>query len=337
MTDFVRCTVRSGFQQQLERGTASFKICAGMRADTLLFKLEKGPSVDYWYRIPVGEDNSISYQSDPQFCGVYDRQCRTLYLTPDALPSFTGGRTQAVTEVGPSMTEEISGRINQWVEECIANDRNNLSVYEITGSRARYDLKSYLEDGAKREAVERFFGGREPDGQFHSAYALEELPEVAFLSYIRNPEDFIRSEAEQYIKDNQEKFLLQFLKNDALLAEYQALVQDTGNPLHRVKAISEAIKASGAKTVTVTVQRDGEELSFRTGTTPLRGRYNSYSASHISAADRREFERLFGRYADYHAEEITKITYGRHTLYEAPTVQIEDYSTTGMTMGGMEG
>ena len=78
-------------------------------------------------------------------------------------------------------------------------------------------------------------------------------------------------------------------------------------------------------------------LSFRTGTTPLRGRYNSYSASHIGIADRREFERLFGRYADYHAEEITKITYGRHTIYEAPAVQIEDYGNTGMTMGGMEG
>lgn len=337
MKDFVRCTVRSGFQQQLDRGTASFKVCAGMRADTLLFKLEKGPSVDYWYRISVGEDNSVSYQSDPQFCGVYDRQGRTLYLTPDALPFFTGGRTQAVTEVGPSMTEEISGRINRWVEECIANDRNNLSAYEITGSRARYDLKSYLEDGAKREAVERFFGGREPDGQFRSAYALEELPEAAFLSYIRNPEDFVRSEAEQYIKDNQEKFLLQFLKNDALLAEYQALVQDVGNPLHKVKAISEAIKTSGAKTVTVTVQKAGEELSFRTGTTSLRGRYNSYSTSHIGAADRREFERLFGRHADYRAEEITKITYGRHTLYEVPTVQIEDYVNTGMAMGGMEG
>ena len=127
------------------------------------------------------------------------------------------------------------------------------------------------------------------------------------------------------------------MKDDALLAEYQALVQDTGNPLHRVKAISEAIKASGAKTVPVTVQRDGEALSFRTGTTPLRGRYNSYSASHIGIADRREFERLFGRYADYHAEEITKITYGRHTIYEAPAVQIEDYGNTGMTMGGMEG
>jgi hypothetical protein len=86
--------------------------------------------------------------------------------------------------------------------------------------------------------------------------------------------------------------------------------------------------------VTVTVQKAGEELSFRTGTTPLRGRYNSYSTSHIAAADRQEFERLFGRYASYTAEDITRITYGKRTLYEAPPVQAEDMAE-GMAMGGM--
>ena len=109
--------------------------------------------------------------------------------------------------------------------------------------------------GVHREALDRFFGGNEPDGQFHSGYALDQLPEAAFLAWLQNPEGFIETEAEQYIKINQEKFLLQFLKNDALLAEYQALIQDPNNPLHRVKAISEAIKTSGAKTVTVTVQK----------------------------------------------------------------------------------
>ena len=199
---------------------------------------------------------------------------------------------------------------------------------------AARDLEDYLEDGARQEALDRFFGGSEPDGQFHSGYSLNELPEAAFMAWLQDPEGFIRTEADQHIKVNQEKFLLQFLKKDALLSEYQAIVQDPDSPLHRVKAISEAIKTSGARTVTVTVQKAGEELSFRTGTTPLRGRYNSYSTSHIAAADRQEFERLFGRYASYTAEDITRITYGKRTLYEAPPVQAEDMAE-GMAMGGM--
>ena len=189
--------------------------------------------------------------------------------------------------------------------------------------------------GVHREALDRFFGGNEPDGQFHSGYALDQLPEAAFIAWLQDPEGFIETGAEQYIKTNQEKFLLQFLRNDALLAEYQALIQDLNNPLHRVKAISEAIKTSGAKTVTVTVQKKGEELSFRTGTTPLRGRYNSYSTSHIAAADQAELERLFGRHVNYTAGDITRITYGRNTIYEAPPLQAEEMAE-GMKMGGME-
>jgi hypothetical protein len=36
----------------------------------------------------------------------------------------------------------------------------------------------------------------------------------------------------QYIDSHQEKFLLQFLGHDALLLEYQTLIQDIGNPIH---------------------------------------------------------------------------------------------------------
>ena len=54
----------------------------------------------------------------------------------------------------------------------------------------------------------------------------------------------------------------------------------------------------------------------------------------IPASDRKEFERLFGRYADYNAEDITKITYGRNTIYEAPAAPVEEMGPV-MQMGGM--
>lgn len=49
---------------------------------------------------------------------------------------------------------------------------------------------------------------------------------------------------------------------------------------------------------------------------------------------RRAFERVFGRQANYGPEDITKITYGRNTIYEAPPVQAEEMAE-GMRMGGM--
>ena len=335
MKDLFQSTVsRDDFQRWLDLGTAPFTIWQGEKVLTTLSRLEKMPSVDYLYRVPAGKDNSISWDSDPLFCGVYDMRSKNLYLTRDSLRTLTGGTFPLVTDTGRSMAEEISGRINRRVEDIVANDRSNLPIGELTDWQAIRNLENYQKYGAKEGAVQQILSGQEPDGQFHSNYELSDLPEAAFIAYITDPELFIQAEAELHIKSNQETFLLQFLKTDALLAEYQALVQDTGSPIHRMKAITDAIEGCGAKTVSVTVQKDGQELTFKTAADYLTGHRNYYNTSGVAAPDRREFERLFGRYANYTAEDITKITYGRNTIYETPPVQSEELGSA-LQMGGM--
>ena len=335
MNDLFQSTVgRDEFQRWLGLGTAPFTVWQGEKAVVTLSRLEKNPSVDYLYRIGVEQDNSISWNSSMLFCGAYDREHRTLYLTRDSLRILMDGKFPLVTEGGPSMAEEISSRVNERVEGTIANDRNNLPIQEITDWQASRDLEYFRDHGVKESAVRQIFSNQEPDGQFHSDYKLSELPETAFIAYITDPELFVQTEAEQHIKNNQERFLLQFLKNDALLVEYQALMLDAGNPIHRMKAITDAVKGCGAKTVTVTVQKDGQELTFKTSAASLTGHRNYYSTSDIPATDRREFERLFGRYADYNAEDVTRITYGRNTIYEAPAAPAEEMGPV-MQMGGM--
>ena len=44
---------------------------------------------------------------------------------------------------------------------------------------------------------------------------------------------------------------------------------------------------------------------------------------------------LFGRGANYCAEDITRITYGKKTLYETPPIQAEDMAER-IEMGGMQ-
>lgn len=339
MKDLVQCAVgRDDFQRWLDLGHAPCTVWQGEMAAATLIRLEKSPSVDYLYQIAMERDNGISWNDSLTFCGVYDMQKGALYLSVDILPTLTEGKYPITTVVGSPITTELCGKINQRVEDIISNDRKNLPVQTITGYMAQRDLKYYQEYGAKEEAVRCLFDDRVPDGQFHSGYTLDTLPEAAFLAYIQDPEGFVQTEAEMYIKTNQEKFLLQLLENDALLLEYQALMQDAGNPIHRMKGITEAVKTSGAKTVTVTVQKDGQELAFKTAASSLTGHRNCYNTSDIPASDRREFERLFGRYSDYKAEDITRITYGRNTIYKAPAVQSEEMGEEpGLTMefGGM--
>ncbi len=335
MNDLFQSTVgRDEFQEWLGLGTAPFTIWQGEKAVVTLSRLEKNPTVDYLYRIGVGKDNSISWNSSMQFCGVYDREHRALYLTQDSLRILMDGKFPLVTEFGISITKTINDRVNRRVEDIIANNRNNLPISEVSSDQALRSLEYYQKYGVKEDVIQQFFSDQEPDSQFHSEYALNGLPEAAFIAYITDPELFAQTEADQYIKSNQEDFLLQFLENDTLLAEYQALVQDTGNPIHRMKAITDAINGCGAKTVTVTVQKGGQELTFKAAADSLTGHRNYYSTSDIPASDRREFERLFGRYADYNAENVVKITYGRNTIYEAPEAPAEEMEPV-MQMGGM--
>ena len=98
------------------------------------------------------------------------------------------------------MVDEICAKINQRVEEIIANDRSNLPTQIVSSGQAKRDLQYYQDYGAKETVICQIFANQAPDGQFHSDYILNELPEAAFMAWLQDPEGFIETEAEQYIK-----------------------------------------------------------------------------------------------------------------------------------------
>ena len=107
-------------------------------------------------------------------------------------------------------------------------------------------------------------------------------------------------------------------EHDALAVEYEKLEEDAENPAHIIRRIMEAVAFTDAKTVTVTIHKDGQDFTFKTEASVLRRDCtNTYGTWYIVAADRREFERRFGRSAEYAPGEIVRITYARKVLYEA--------------------
>ena len=88
--------------------------------------------------------------------------------------------------------------------------------------------------------------------------------------------------------------------------------------------------------VNVTVQKAGEGLTFKMDAGRMKGHQTHYSTYYIPAADRRRFEQVFGRNAGFKAEDVIRITYGRNTIYEAPSAQEESLAeSAGPLMGGM--
>lgn len=68
----------------------------------------------------------------------------------------------------------------------------------------------------------------------------------------------------------------------------------------------------------MTIQKDGQELTFKYNAASLVFSFNSKLSSYNieKVSDRDKFEEAFGRWSDFDYKDITKITYGKNTIYE---------------------
>lgn len=321
-------------------GTAPLQISRGKNQDnfTMIISLPKTEGINYLFCDTNYSIPGIHQNDDFSFCGLYLRKDHSLRLADYRLACAVDGLAKIERMDSDDLRRCFCEQVNRRVEELLADGRKNLTITELGSEETKRRLDYYRQYGAREEAIRAYFSEQEPDFRFRSNYRLSGWDEDTMLAYLQTPDALVEREAGQYIKDHQEQSLLTFLENDALRHKYVALLQDEDSPIHRMKAISGAVRDSGAKMVTVTVVKPEGELTFKAAADSLTGYRNYYSSYDIPAQDRREFERMFGKYADYHAEDITRITYGRNTIYEATPDQtegLEQDDGPSMTMGGM--
>lgn len=243
---------RQEFQEWLENAAVPVLVLQKGKHLGSVVKVPATPEIDYLFGCETFYGERISWSDRLEFCGLYDRQHQALHLLDDPLPNFVSGLTEEECQDSTAFGKRIAQEVDRYVEAAISNERSRLSVRELTSERNINSYRYYKGTEAGREAASLVFSGEKPDVQFHSEYYTS-LTEDTLLSYLKSPEDYIKTTAEQYMRDNQEEFLAQFLKKDALLAEYQMLSQDSDAPVYRMRAITDALQKSGAKTVNVTV------------------------------------------------------------------------------------
>ena len=243
------------------------------------------------------------------YCGrdglVYDRQYGISELAEE-------GRSMK------QLRERLGADVRRAVEAAIGNDRKNVPLKLLDSQQDLENLEHFVKYQAAAKARALFLS--DADGSalaYRCSYSPPEWTEDSLLDYILDPEGYAARETELYLKFKQDAILIAFLENSAVAKELIAL---SGNPrcqAHHVKAILRAMSATAAKTVRVTIRKDGQELTFKAEADQFRRDCGSYYSSwRIEAAGRREFERLFGR-GDYGPEDIVRIEYARSAIYEA--------------------
>lgn len=307
---------------------------------TTLIRVHKNADFDYLYIQQRYRDAGILRGEDFAYAGIYCKRDGLIYDGQYAVRDLFDGDGDAMQARGAgALRKNLQAAVINAVEDAIGNDRANLRITALSSEKALKKLAYFQKYTAAEFARREYLTGdgldvdeddedvdekendEKKNGEPRFAYCCDYEPpcwtDDSLLAYILDPDGYVRAEAKTYIDSCQEEMLTVFLENDAVAKAYKAIIENPSNPIHRVKRIMRAVSASSAKTVTVTVRKDGVDFTFKAEAGQFRCDCESYYNNWFSAAaDRAEFERLFGRGARFGPEDILRITYARSVLFE---------------------
>ena len=294
--------------------------CFQEKGDTyIMIRVEKAPDFEYLFCQQQDNGKGVTRNSSFKYAGIYCRKDGLLYDMQYPFTDVAESREELRSRSEEALWRQLRADVRKKGEEAIGNDRRNLTITKITDFDLLSKLDYALKYSAKEQARKRFLDTVDFEPPvFQCHYDPDRWTEDMLLSCISDPEGYADKEAADYIAANQDDMLFDFLYHDAVVREYEAILADTGNPVHIVKKIMEAMRTTSAKTVMVTVCKEGTEFTFKMEAAELRRDCTSnYHAWNIVAADRRKFEAMFGSHTDFYPQEIIRITYARNVLYEA--------------------
>lgn len=309
------------FKEWLDNESQSFLAFKKGNTFYSFLKAPKTGGFYYLYKQRNYVEDFLRRNNDFEYSGIYYPahgviyDCRETTLFPDLV------HEASIDQMKKSVTEQVQRR----VFEIINGDRANLHVTRLSEEKQiKFDssIESEAEENAKRLFLQGVNNSEIPS--YICLYQFTGWSENNLLQYIREPSPFIEREAEEYIEAHQEDILWDFLKNDRIRAAMKRMEACEDSPLHRLRNIMTAMKDLPVKTVKVTVNKEGIECSFKTEAEPLRrAPFKSYSTWNMLAADRRNFEAIYGRHADYKPEDIIHISYRGSTIYTAEPYEPE--------------
>jgi len=290
----------------------------------ILIRVEKDENFDYLFDqiMTYGEKDLARHQSF-DYAGIYCKKDGLIYDAEYVLIHLEHDPSELSAlkaRSAKALGEQLSSAVQKKVKAIIGNNRSNLQITELTDK----NLLQRLEYGRKYDAMEvarrNYLATENPESKsFVISPIIRDisLEGDSLLAYILDPEGYVRREAKKFITKNQQELLFEILKNEAIEKEYRAILASRKNPVHIIKKIMTAMKEAGdyVKTVKVTIRKDNTEFTFQTDADVLRADCANRTWA-IVAGDRRKFEKIFGRNAEYTPEEIVRITYKKKILYE---------------------
>ena len=294
--------------------------------------IKNGDYVDTVIRVPYDDDfdfifHQNNYNGEPltananmAYCGIYNKLDGQIY---DIRYPIKGKLNEMdSTKSMQDIEQEFTDDVRSFIENIVDNNVDNLRSPFFENAQYDNRLDDFRRNYADFIATKMFLSGDSTDDvKFQCGYYLERFSNAAMLRYMRYPGATVEKAATSYWQTHQDDMLLELRKNEIIREKLRAIEANPNNPLHKRRAIMNAVNDSGAKTVNVTIIKGGEEYSFKYNADRL-SRYmeGNYSKWDMAPHDREEFGRRFGTHSEFSPEDITEISYRGKTLYEADSL-----------------
>ena len=230
------------------------------------------------------------------------------------------------------MSETITSEVRAIVEARIAENPACLGITELS-EEYQNRLLDFGENTLERAACKMFLEGESIEKDFQCKYVHDrKMSDESLMRYIVDPEGYIRQTADSYMSEHKEDILLDMEENVRIRAEVEKLEAMGDSPLHRIRNIQTALKGIEAKTLKVTIEKDGREFTFKTEIGELRRfPFSGYSCWYMPVKDRVDYRKLYGD-KSYKPEEITEISYFGKPIYTASPLEPEESEAEGIAL-----
>ena len=296
--------------------------------------IRNGDRVDTFVRLPYDDDFDYIYHQDNyngqaltptrlEYCGIYNKLDGQIYDAQFSLrgklPTIDSGKSIM------NLFDDFDKEVRSYIEGIVGDDIGNLRSPFFGDEHFTVhleDFKKFFADGMARV----MFLDKESSEDLHYEcdFTTDTTDSTLMLKYLRHPTASVEQAATDYWMNHQDDILLELRKNEVLREKLNRIYAEKNNPLHKQRAIIEAVRESGAKTVNVTIIKGGEECRFKYSAEQLCQVYrNDYDTWDMSPKDRHEFENRFGRWSSFTPEDISEISYRGKTLHDSSTFMPE--------------
>lgn len=285
----------------------------------------------YVYRQSCHNGKGIERYTSFNYAGFYNKANEMIY---DSNYRFADLSEKHIYKLGVGeIYDKFEDDVRRFIKQTVESNRDYYQSLELS-AEGKEELQRYEEHCLAQAARKAYLQGiSSEDITYDVRYYcnFSKRNDNALLEIIAGPQKFIQREAEKYLRENEEDIVLERRTAALTKAAVQALELEEDGPIQRIKRIRDAIEKSGAQSVKVTINKDGEEFTFKTSANELaRDPFHYYGSYYIAAEDRKLFEQKFGRNSHYTPEEIVDISYRGKSIYSAEPYDPEQSESAGL-------